>query len=105
MSLAQSYLDRGQAERAEELGKQVLEIIERTQGSQHPDTLSCLIIIAKTYQAQGQSERADELLIPALRIMELVYGFDEQGCKRLISERTNLRTNHFWIGDYFMIRM
>ncbi|KAL9581393.1 MAG: hypothetical protein Q9212_003924 [Teloschistes hypoglaucus] len=42
----ESYMDRGASERGKQLGTQVLEILRRTQGLQHPDTLRCVAVIA-----------------------------------------------------------
>ncbi|HEX3045013.1 MAG TPA: tetratricopeptide repeat protein [Bacillota bacterium] len=67
---------QGRYEEAEPLYKRALEIRERVQGLDHPDTTTSLNNLALLYTNQGRYEEAEPLYKQALEIRERVQGLD-----------------------------
>jgi CHAT domain-containing protein/tetratricopeptide (TPR) repeat protein len=61
-NLAHVYKDQGRFAQAEPLFLQVMEILDRTVGLRHPQTLKAVSALLEIYEATGQQEAANRLV-------------------------------------------
>jgi tetratricopeptide (TPR) repeat protein len=68
------YAEGGQWKQAEELQVQVMDMMKRTLGKEHPDTLISMGDLASTYWKQGMWKEADELQVQVMETTRMALG-------------------------------
>jgi DNA transposition AAA+ family ATPase len=66
----------GRWNEAEELEVQVMEILKKKLGADHPDTLTSMANLAVTYSEQGREDEAEKLQIDVLELRKKKLGAD-----------------------------
>ena len=88
---------KGDYDRAAEMGKRALEAAERDFGPDHPDTAGSLHNLGLVYIKQHKNEEAEPLFQRALAIMEKSLGPDDPGLAKALEA---LATLYFAQGRY-----
>jgi hypothetical protein len=81
-SLASTYEDLGQYEKAAELDLSIMEQRQKTLGAEHPATLSSMHNLAITWKSQGRDAEAIELMASCLQLKTKVYGADDSSTRK-----------------------
>ena len=93
--LAHTHCSQGQLAEVEEVQVWVLEVCERVQGKEHPDTLAAGGNLASTCSEQGKHAEADKLRAGVLAVTLRVLGPEHPGT---ILHATNLAIAYIKLG-------
>ena len=94
--LAELY-QAGKHEEAIHIARQLLEIVEKTSGSEHPETANSLNNLAELYWATGDFANAEPLLQRALAIREKALGPEHPNTSTILNNLAELYTA---MGEY-----
>ena len=72
VNLASTYWNQEWWKEAEELGVQVMEIMKKVLGVEHPHTLTNMANLASTYSSQKRLKEAEELQVQMMETMKKV---------------------------------
>ena len=96
-NLASIYQSQGRWREAEELGMQVIEIMEVVLGEGHPDTLTSMSNLASTYQSQGKWKQSEELFVLVIEMREKLHGSEQSdGVANMASLASTYQSQGRW---------
>src|ERR1700733_10974193 len=73
-NLAATYRQQGRLNEAEKLQVDVMELMKRLLGAEHPDTLTSMANLATTYMRQGRWNEAEKLQVNVMELSKKLLG-------------------------------